>query len=117
MSWKKAVFSHFHIATKQTTQMWPQIIVADYLDSFHLEFRLGYGTEIALIVPLNEFCMGGMGSALLDLSVASDAIDHGTLLDCSEGWGRWHSILLIYLFPLGSILVSNNWEGEERFHL
>lgn len=35
--------------------------MADYLDPFQLGLRLGYGTEIALAVPLDEFWHGWDG--------------------------------------------------------
>ena len=57
----------------------------DSLDPFQSAFRLGFGTETALIALYDDLCWErDRGSVtlliLLDLSAAFDAIDHGVLL-------------------------------------
>ncbi|KAF7250919.1 Tetraspanin-7 [Varanus komodoensis] len=64
----------------------------DYQDPFQSGFRPGYGTESALVTLYDDLCRGrDRGSAsllvLLDLSAASDAINHGILLDRLSGLG------------------------------
>lgn len=66
---------------------------ADHLKSFPSGFRPGHNTEMALVAFVDNFSKAWNGGgtiilALLDLSMAFDIPDHGTLLDQLQVWER-----------------------------
>ena len=62
----------------------------DFLDPFQSGFRLGFGTETALVALYDD--LAGR-ETLLDFSVAFSTIDHGVLLDRLAGLGVGGTVL------------------------
>lgn len=71
---------------------------ADYPNSFQSRFRLGLGTETALVALADDLCcdLDGGGVFLLVLlyfSGAFNTINHGVLLDSLQGLGSGGTVL------------------------
>lgn len=73
------------VVEKVALQLQRSLEDIDYLDPFLSAFRSRYGTEIALVMPMDDLWQeqdGGSASifGLLDLSACFNTINHGILL-------------------------------------